>query len=104
MQGVASRSRLFLSVSKTLASALDGNLDPMLPYQVGCCPPHACGDSVEAGRSFLAPPSKGQGSEIQIENTGVPGWLSRLSGRLLVSAQVMISPVSWVGAPHRAPH
>lgn len=46
-QGSVSVFRLFLSVSKTLASAVDGTLDPVFAYQVGCCPPCAFGDSVE---------------------------------------------------------
>lgn len=46
-QGSASVFRLFLSVSKTLASAVDGTLDPVFAYQVGCCPPCAFRDSVE---------------------------------------------------------
>ena len=41
---------------------------------------------------------------VGIENKageGAPGWLSRLSVRLLISAQVMI-PGSWDRAPHQA--
>ena len=35
--------------------------------------------------------------------TGAPGWLSQLSGQLLILAQVMISQL-WVWAPRWAPY
>lgn len=68
-EGQASLFRLFLSASKTLASVVDGKLDPAFAYQVGCRPPHAFGDMWSTGRSVLEPPGKEQGSEIQIKNT-----------------------------------
>ena len=37
----------------------------------------------------------------KLNHFGAPGWLSRLSARLLISAQVMI-PWSWDQAPPRA--
>ena len=37
----------------------------------------------------------------ELSSLGAPGWLSQLSGQLLISAQVMISG-SWDGAPRGA--
>ena len=42
-------------------------------------------------------------SLFKIEQTGAPGWLSRLSVQLLISAQVMI-PRSWDQASQQALH
>ena len=41
----------------------------------------------------------GERSYKQIWNDGPPGWLSLLSIRLLISAQVMISPFMSLGPP-----
>ena len=53
--------------------------------------------------NFNTAPISNKGSFLKKNSLGTHGWLSQLSIRLLISAQVMI-PGSWDGALHLAQH